>query len=296
MVKFGPPAPMPDPDPVTCPSPGCPYATPLGLPNHTQVTEHFSQHCRLAHPVQAGQGHAPPAPAKIDRRPRQDMTEHDFRFFESEWGLYKRATGVKNQALVDELWSCMSNPLKKLAFDQGDIENLITEELMMARIKSLAVAVLHTAIHTDRLHAATQLSQPGRRRSTPPSPRGSPPRFTHYTRSGRKLRAVTPHLPPMLAAQTASASQQYEQQTLASPQSVPLCHMEHDPVLGWREAPPLNSLTVQVHLRLHLKTYSAMRLPPPSTGTGRSGAAIKASGGTDTGAQMNILPVKSSWT
>ena len=50
------------------------------------------------------------------------MSEHDFRFFESEWGLYKRATGVKNQALVDELWSCMSNPLKKLAFDQGDIE------------------------------------------------------------------------------------------------------------------------------------------------------------------------------
>ena len=70
------------------------------------------------------------------------MSEHDFRFFESEWGLYKRATGVKNQGLVDELWSCMSNTLKKLAFDQGNIEDLITEELMMTRIKSLAVAVL----------------------------------------------------------------------------------------------------------------------------------------------------------
>ena len=459
------------------------------------------------------------------------MTEHDFRFFESEWGLYKRATGVKNQALVDELWSCMSNPLKKLAFDQGDIENLLTEELMMTRIKSLAVAVLHTAIHTVRLHEATQVpdesvktfsarvrgiasncvlvkkceclkpvsyldetvyhvvlaglrdkdmqeacttqallgnikdiatlieycsakesgqlgcsgtvggvrnkssyqsnksqqrrggsppppggpcvfcgsskghsdrgkatrekeckaytvvctkcskkghytnlckskpikaaavehadtkdskqeatngaiqfgfygihsgswdyppapsvchlvstnpvptsnrflplyelghmnleanpatkpSQPGRRRSTPPSPRGSPTRFKHHTRSGRKIRAVTPHLPPIIAAQTASASQQYEQQALASPQSVPLCHMEHDPVLGWREAPPLNSPTVQVRLRLHLKTYSAMRLPPPSTSKGRSGGATKASGVTDTGAQMNILPVK----
>ena len=87
----------------------------------------------------------------------QDMSEYDFRFFESEWGLYRRATGVKNQALVDELWSCMSNLLKKLAFDQGDIENLLTEELMMTRIKSLAVAVLHTAIHTVRLHEATQV-------------------------------------------------------------------------------------------------------------------------------------------
>ena len=51
----------------------------------------------------------------------------------------------------------MSNPLKKLAFDQGDIENILTEELMMTQIKSLVVAVLHTAIQTVRLHEATQV-------------------------------------------------------------------------------------------------------------------------------------------
>ena len=94
------------------------------------------------------------------------MTEHDFRFFESEWGLYKRATGVKNQALVDELWSCMSNPLKKLAFDQGDIENLLTEELMMTRIKSLAVAVLPSTLSASMKPPRCQM------RVSRPSPPG----------------------------------------------------------------------------------------------------------------------------
>ena len=82
------------------------------------------------------------APSKVDKRPRpeasQDMSEHEFRFFESEWNLYKRATGIQGQTLVDELWSCMSNDLKKLAFDQGDVEALNTEELMMKRIKNLS--------------------------------------------------------------------------------------------------------------------------------------------------------------
>ena len=103
------------------------------------------------------------APSKVDKRPRpeasQDMSEHEFRFFESEWNLYKRATGIKGQTLVDELWSCMSSDLKKLAFDQGDVEALNTEDLMMKRIKSLAVAVLHTAIHTVRLHEASQIPE-----------------------------------------------------------------------------------------------------------------------------------------
>ena len=50
----------------------------------------------------------------------------------------------------------MSTDLKKLAFDQGDVDALNTEDLMMKRIKSLAVAMLHKAVHTARLHKAAQ--------------------------------------------------------------------------------------------------------------------------------------------
>ena len=70
-----------------------------------------------------------------------DMSEHEFRFFQSEWNLYKRATKV------DKLWSCMSECLKKLN----------TEQLMMAMIKSIAVTVLHTAVHILHLHEARQI-------------------------------------------------------------------------------------------------------------------------------------------
>ena len=84
------------------------------------------------------------------------MTEHDFKFFENEWLLYKRATQITGQTLVDELYSTMSADLRKLAYDQGDITQITTEAAMMERIKSLAVSVLHAAVHTVTLHEAEQ--------------------------------------------------------------------------------------------------------------------------------------------
>ena len=45
----------------------------------------------------------------------------------------------------------MAPDLKKLAFDQGAKILLNTQAKMMARIKSLAVSVVHAAIHTVRL-------------------------------------------------------------------------------------------------------------------------------------------------
>merc|ERR1711873_129508 len=97
---------------------------------------------------------------KLDKRPRPqaipDMSEHDFKFFENEWTLYKRATNLTGQTLIDELYSTMSDDLRKLAFDQGDVAAITTEAAMIDRIKSLAVSVLHAAVHTVTLHEATQ--------------------------------------------------------------------------------------------------------------------------------------------
>ena len=157
---------MPAPARVECSDPDCDYLTPENLPTYDLVTTHLQLHVSTVHAAPApgpahGQARQVPS-AKVDKRPRPevtlDMTEHDFRFFESEWELYKRATKITGQTLVDELWSCMSPELKKLAFDQGDVQTLTTEVLMMARIRSLAVAVLHAAVHTVHLHGAQQLS------------------------------------------------------------------------------------------------------------------------------------------
>ena len=159
---------MPAPAPIPCSAPGCAYQTPENLPTYDLVTTHLQLHTNAAHPPPAPRGGGGPQPAhgqtaKVDKRSRPeaspDMSEHEFRFFQSEWNLYKRATNIQGQTLVDELWSCMSETLKKLVFDQGDVDSLNTEQLMMARIKSLAVAVLHTAIHTVHLHEARQIPE-----------------------------------------------------------------------------------------------------------------------------------------
>ena len=106
---------MPAPAPIKCPAPDCAtqYQTPDNLPTYELVTTHLQMHIATNHapaaaaPQVALPGQAPPQTSKVDKRSRpevtQDMSEHDFRFFESEWNLYKRATGIQGQTLVDEL-------------------------------------------------------------------------------------------------------------------------------------------------------------------------------------------------
>ena len=84
------------------------------------------------------------------------MTEHEFAFYSNQWDRYKRATGISGQLLIDELWATMSSDLQQLAFDQGAVESLTTEALMMERIRSLSVTVQHKAVHTVQLHSANQ--------------------------------------------------------------------------------------------------------------------------------------------
>ena len=60
------------------------------------------------------------------------------------------------QILLDELWSTMEVELYQLAFDQGNIDTLMTEDLIMERIKDLSIIMQHTAVHTVTLHSAAQ--------------------------------------------------------------------------------------------------------------------------------------------
>ena len=57
---------------------------------------------------------------------------------------------------MDELWNTMDPNLYQLAFDQGNVDDLNMEDLVMERTKSLAVTVQHTAVHTVALRGAQQ--------------------------------------------------------------------------------------------------------------------------------------------
>ena len=149
------------PTPITCSATGCSYNTPMGA-ELKDMLEFMKLHTQQAHPPTVPEPTVREARAttKVDKRPRpviqEEMSEHDWRFFQSEWKDYTRATGVTGQHLLDELWSCMSADLRRLAFNQGSKEDLDTEQKMMERIRGLAVSVLHAAVHTVALHEARQ--------------------------------------------------------------------------------------------------------------------------------------------
>ena len=162
-----PPKAAPPIEPLTCSATGCGYSTPEGVPDFGAQLTCLSLHTQQAHPAPApagvDAGSAGRPTCKVDKRARptvsSEMSEHDWRFFLSEWDDYKRATGISGQNMLDELWSCMVPDLKRLAFDQGGKEFLNTEVLMLARLKLLAVSVLHAAVHTVSLHEAHQLPE-----------------------------------------------------------------------------------------------------------------------------------------
>jgi hypothetical protein len=143
----------------------CDYTTPGDVNGIANMVQVMGLHNAQVHPtapapaVTAG-GARDSGPAKLDRRARPeasvDMSEHDWRFFESEWEDYKTATGVSGPGRLTELWTCMTDELRRLAFNQGGKSGLSTEALMLARIKELAVTMLHAAVHTVELHEAKQ--------------------------------------------------------------------------------------------------------------------------------------------
>ena len=148
---------------MECSAPECDYTTPRGMETHTLALEALKLHVQTAHPPLAAAGHVERPASKVDKRQRpearMEMSEHDWRFFESEWADYKSATGIKGSNLLNELWSCMTDDLRRLAFDQGGKESLTNEALMTGQMKQLAVTVLHAAVHTVTLHEARQMPE-----------------------------------------------------------------------------------------------------------------------------------------
>jgi len=154
---------MAPPAPINCYAPNCDYVTAAECTTIAQALQFMSLHVQAAHPAPVAAAPGPRPTTKVEHwtRPEisMDTSERDWRFFLAEWEDYKRATAVTGTAVLDELWSCMASDLKKLAFDQGGKVALLTEQLMLARIKSLAVTVLHSAVHTVHLHDSKQLAE-----------------------------------------------------------------------------------------------------------------------------------------
>ena len=151
---------MPPPPAQKCSVPDCPYETPENIPTWEMLTTHLNAHAQSVH-IQPSPT-TPTVSSKTAKKTRPaitpQMSEESWRFFIDEWERYKRQTQVKNQELLDELWSCMSDELRQLAFAEGGTTNLDTEAAMTTRIKSLAVVALHSSVHVVNLHELRQQS------------------------------------------------------------------------------------------------------------------------------------------
>ena len=158
---------MPAPAQQACSVPDCEYRTPEGVPTWDILTQQLEIHQKSVHPVPVANvapahagGGGPSSKTVKKTRPSitNQMSEESWRFFMDEWSRYKRQTGVKDQELLDELWNCMTDDLRQLAFAEGGTTNLNTEPDMTNRIKSLAVVSLHSSVHVVHLHEMRQQS------------------------------------------------------------------------------------------------------------------------------------------
>ena len=149
------------PPPQPCSAPGCDYTTPENIPTWELVIKQQEIHLRSKHPELAAHDQSEQK-GKLDKKVRPSitpqMTEENWRFILDEWSRYKRQTGVKGQQLLDELWSCMSEDLRQLAFNEGGSGDLHNETDLLARIKKLAVVTLHPSLHVVSLHELRQQS------------------------------------------------------------------------------------------------------------------------------------------
>ena len=62
-------------------------------------------------------------------------------------GKIQKGNEITGQILLDELWNTMEAELYQLAYDQGNIDTLTTEDLIMERIKDLSVVAQHAVVN-----------------------------------------------------------------------------------------------------------------------------------------------------
>ena len=55
-----------------------------------------------------------------------------------KWARYKRSAMLYGEAVMDQLWACMDEPLEQAA-NNNRLDGCTTEDKLMTRIKALAV-------------------------------------------------------------------------------------------------------------------------------------------------------------
>ena len=162
---------MPNPTPRSCEVPDCEYKTPTGLTSHEQQFTDMRFHLVMAHPQVAAALAALNNPAEVGgsrsnikaeklARPNleEEISEVDWKFFESEWRRYKRSTGLTGQSIMDQLWACASDNVKKRCHQSGATD-LTSEDQLLEMMKKLSIKAQNNLVNVVEFLSMAQRTE-----------------------------------------------------------------------------------------------------------------------------------------
>lgn len=153
---------MPPPPPLECSVTECLFTTPVGAPTWETMLTLLTTHTQAVH----GGGGAPqpavPNPSRLEKLPRPTftlkMTESQWSFTKLQWENYIKQTPVSPAIQLMQLQAACDGALQQRIFDTGTYAALTTVDPFLAKMKELAVIVVHKSIHLMNLWKMTQQS------------------------------------------------------------------------------------------------------------------------------------------
>ena len=152
---------MAPPTPLACSVEGCDFKTPAGAPSWEIMTTLLTTHTQAVHGGGGGQN-LPPSSSRLEKLPRPSftlkMTESQWSFTKIQWDNYIQQSVVSPAVQLMQLQAACDDSLRQRIFDTGTYPSLTTVVLFLAKMKELAVIVVHKSIHMMNLWKMSQQS------------------------------------------------------------------------------------------------------------------------------------------
>ena len=142
---------------IECSLGDCDFQTPPNCPTWDLARDFLAQHTQAVHVT--GQQQAS-QPGKLEKLPRPtftlNMTESQWSFTKTQWDSYIKQSVVSESVKVMQLQAACDKDLRQRVFDTGNYASLTTENAFLAKMKELAVIVVHKSINLRNLWKTVQ--------------------------------------------------------------------------------------------------------------------------------------------
>ena len=138
---------------LNCEVNNCAWKSPLGsldtvvklLDIHVNSTHLFGQKSTSSKPEKA-------------KRPEigAEISDEDWNYFLSRWNYYKKATNLSGEDVTLQLLECCCEELRRNHHRNHPVEQIVSEETLLAQIKKVAVRIKNRAVNRVKLNTLKQ--------------------------------------------------------------------------------------------------------------------------------------------